>query len=334
MDGDDVSEVAFRVDRIYSSYAYGEYNIDNIGTEDYMFIVHTDSGPKIAVSLNPGTSNILDMPIHGFIEEDGYIHSLDFNQDGDWDDFLYFNEEYEIGQVTVPNHQLVELFYPISSKKAFFANYCYSGGLHDVFNGDNTGTYTSATDGTATYMVGYLEGCIKAIYKSGDKFTGDKEELTLADIHNAGYNKVKSHPSLGQFWSVISYCETGQDYICGPVTGYNGFSSTIVAYGDGRTVSAVQDKRKVLIPKEVTLFQNYPNPFNPTTTISFSLPKTDYVELDIFNISGERVMSLGRPYDVGQYQIVFDATKFSSGTYIYRLKVGDQIQTKKMILMK
>ena len=92
--------------------------------------------------------------------------------------------------------------------------------------------------------------------------------------------------------------------------------------------------------KEFTLFQNSPNPFNPTTLIVYNLPKTGDVELTIYNLLGQKVRTLvkGRQ-EASLHRVVWDGNnsngvKVSSGIYIYRLKAGDKIAVKKMILMK
>lgn len=83
------------------------------------------------------------------------------------------------------------------------------------------------------------------------------------------------------------------------------------------------------------LQQNYPNPFNPVTTISYQLPQASYVELTVYNISGQKVATLvSGKQNAGEYQIEFNADYLPSGTYIYRLKAGSLVQTKKMILLK
>lgn len=83
------------------------------------------------------------------------------------------------------------------------------------------------------------------------------------------------------------------------------------------------------------LRQNYPNPFNPATTISYTLGKTENVKLDVYNLLGEKVVTLvnGRK-SAGEHRVVFDAENFSSGLYFYTLTAGDFKQTRKMVLMK
>ena len=83
------------------------------------------------------------------------------------------------------------------------------------------------------------------------------------------------------------------------------------------------------------LFQNYPNPFNPSTVIKFALPQHSKVTLTVFNILGEKIVELAnQEMKAGYHQIEFDATTFASGVYLYRIKAGSFVETKKMVLMK
>jgi hypothetical protein len=89
------------------------------------------------------------------------------------------------------------------------------------------------------------------------------------------------------------------------------------------------------IPKRYMLYQNYPNPFNPGTTIEFDLPKTSEVSLKIFNILGEEVTTLvSDRLSTGSYSYDWDVGKLASGVYLYRLKAGDYVETRKMVLMR
>ncbi len=96
-----------------------------------------------------------------------------------------------------------------------------------------------------------------------------------------------------------------------------------------------QEDVKVEIPKSYALNQNYPNPFNPSTVITFSLPKSDNVKLQVFNLLGEKIVTLvNKNLSAGYYNIDFDASKFAAGTYIYSIKTSDFVESKKMILLK
>jgi len=97
-------------------------------------------------------------------------------------------------------------------------------------------------------------------------------------------------------------------------------------------------------PKGFRLLQNYPNPFNPTTTISYSLPATNGAEsfrggrtvsLQVFNSLGQKITTLvNRKQTPGFYSVQFDASGLSSGVYFYRLRYGEFVSVKKMVLLK
>ncbi|HRI46135.1 MAG TPA: FlgD immunoglobulin-like domain containing protein [Ignavibacteriaceae bacterium] len=118
-----------------------------------------------------------------------------------------------------------------------------------------------------------------------------------------------------------------------------GSETTIVASVDTFNITLIKNILvgvKDLVPAEFYVNQNYPNPFNPATTIKFGLPSEASVDLRIFNILGQQVAVLlnNQIMTAGHHNISFDASKLSTGTYIYRLSSGDNVVTKKMILMK
>lgn len=83
------------------------------------------------------------------------------------------------------------------------------------------------------------------------------------------------------------------------------------------------------------LHQNYPNPFNPSTEIKFGLLKSNHVTLRVYNAIGQMVATLVDEYKpAGDYKVVFDGSKYSSGIYIYKLQSGDFVESKKMLLIK
>jgi hypothetical protein len=96
------------------------------------------------------------------------------------------------------------------------------------------------------------------------------------------------------------------------------------------------DNRLVNNPASFILFQNYPNPFNPSTIISFVVPKEGKAILKIYDVTGNEVAELfNQKIDPGRYyQIEFDASNLASGIYLYKLSVGNEHISKKLILMK
>jgi len=83
------------------------------------------------------------------------------------------------------------------------------------------------------------------------------------------------------------------------------------------------------------LSQNYPNPFNPSTTIEFTVPKSGFYSLKVYNLAGQEIADLiSNNLSVGSHSIVFESDNLSSGIYIYKL-VGENVEiSKRMVLLK
>ncbi len=90
-----------------------------------------------------------------------------------------------------------------------------------------------------------------------------------------------------------------------------------------------------VLPTKYELNQNYPNPFNPMTTIKFSLPERGKVQLEIYNMIGERIAILiNKEMEAGYHSINFDASNLSSGVYFYRINTKNFNKVRKMLLVK
>ena len=89
------------------------------------------------------------------------------------------------------------------------------------------------------------------------------------------------------------------------------------------------------IPKKFALYQNYPNPFNPATQIKFDIPNNSFVSIYVYDILGRVVTKLvDGNLNAGSYKVDWNADRFSSGVYFYRLNAGNFQSIKKMILVK
>jgi hypothetical protein len=100
-------------------------------------------------------------------------------------------------------------------------------------------------------------------------------------------------------------------------------------------VTDIDESAGKTIPEKFALHQNYPNPFNPVTTIGFSIARTEHVNLTIFNVKGQEMMTLvDESMAPGSYKAQIDARTWPSGLYFYQLTAGGKQMVKRMILMK
>ena len=99
-------------------------------------------------------------------------------------------------------------------------------------------------------------------------------------------------------------------------------------------IVSVKDEDR-FIPDEHALLQNYPNPFNPSTKMKYSLPQSSNVVIKVFDILGNEIETLVDEEKLaGTYEITWYANNLPSGIYLYQLRTGDFVETKKMVLMK
>ncbi|MDR3668105.1 MAG: YCF48-related protein [Ignavibacteriaceae bacterium] len=159
---------------------------------------------------------------------------------------------------------------------------------------------------------GYIGSPDSVYYKTSDGgFTWQKDSLNgKYGVYAVGTNAAGS-----------IFFGTGNGYILGKInpTGVN---------ENGKTV-----------PGKYSLKQNYPNPFNPSTVIEYSIAElnggSSFVQLKVFNVLGKEIATLVNSYQpAGNYKVEFNANKLASGIYFYRLKAGNFIETRKLILMK
>lgn len=101
------------------------------------------------------------------------------------------------------------------------------------------------------------------------------------------------------------------------------------------TVTGVDEELVGLKPQTFELYSNYPNPFNPSTKIRYAISQSAFTTLKVYSMLGQEVATLiNEEKTPGVYEVNFDATNLSSGTYLYKLQAGNFTEIKKMILIK
>jgi alkaline phosphatase D len=123
----------------------------------------------------------------------------------------------------------------------------------------------------------------------------------------------------------------------GMITVYTNDSEnlTYTLTATGTAIEATSILEKTSGPHTYKLYQNYPNPFNSRTMINYELPITNDVELSIYNLIGQKVVTLvSEKQKAGFHSVEWDASGYASGIYYYVIKAGLFVQVKKMILLR
>ncbi|MEX0610375.1 MAG: T9SS type A sorting domain-containing protein [Balneolaceae bacterium] len=146
--------------------------------------------------------------------------------------------------------------------------------------------------------------------------------------HNNNIYSQNNHSAVGDFDD-----DGKNDLILLQSSEFNFIKDPIYIYNSDEF--SVDKEKEIIEMKDFRLNQNFPNPFNPTTKISYNLPTSGDVKLEVFDITGRLVSTLiSQSQIAGNYTLSFDASAFSSGIYIYRLKASGFVQTRKMTLIK
>ena len=192
----------------------------------------------------------------------------------------------------------------------------------------STGTYASQILGFKTevvndsvkiswYAANENEGTTYSIYRSADESAKDNEWNIAGSVKK---NK-KTDTNYYEFYDLPDI---------------NGSVYYRIAQKNDKTPAHYSGVEKVDYFRDVesiVLGQNFPNPFSTATTISFYLPEEEKISFDVFNSSIETVKKIEDvDYPAGKNEIAFNAGKLPPGIYFYRLKVGDFVDVKKMII--
>jgi len=169
--------------------------------------------------------------------------------------------------------------------------------------------------------------------------TVSANRIARFNLNTNTWNALGSNNGNGVNNNVYAIAASGTDvYVGGSFIQANAGGTGAVAanyiarWNNGATsVEQIGDD----IPTTYLLSQNYPNPFNPSTTISFSIPTSEFVTLKVYDMLGREVATLvNENLSAGSYSYNFDASNLTSGVYLYKLQAGKYSETKKMILMK
>ncbi|MCP4631565.1 MAG: T9SS type A sorting domain-containing protein [candidate division Zixibacteria bacterium] len=204
-----------------------------------------------------------------------------------------------------------------------------------------TGTLTNPTDNTVytdVWLVvhdsnateyGPLESWADIVLPADS--TRSWSSVSLWVPNNAVPGDYDLFARTGYYNTLLVVDETSFPFTIVDCPGRNGPNTGWAAYGWGNDTPPIQNP----IPTKFSLNFNYPNPFNATTNISFDVAESGRINLNIYNLAGQKVETLvDGVLNAGQHSITWDASKYSSGIYFYKLNAGGKAYTKRMTLLK
>jgi hypothetical protein len=148
------------------------------------------------------------------------------------------------------------------------------------------------------------------------------------------YTPDPSFPNIVATAEAYHYCKIELDDNMLYFSVYDDGGTRIDTFSIEKNTNALTRESSIR-PAEYTLKQNYPNPFNPETIIEFSILKSDYVTLKVFNALGEEISTLVESQlTPGHYKYSWNGNGYPSGVYFYQLKAGRLAQVKKMMLLR
>jgi hypothetical protein len=207
--------------------------------------------------------------------------------------------------------------------------------INGRIGGDSTTAFTKSASPIALAAAPKLMLNLMRWYRAPNG--GNKTKNTPSSLWNRALHDIDRH-RIAYYTDTLnaSYSTSIAAYSGGtggyPVGDLNWFPARKTAWlADPVSGAEVE----VSVPTEFSLAQNYPNPFNPATRIAFTLPSQLDLTLEVFDVLGRKVATLAKGvYPAGMHEVDFDASRLTSGLYVYRLSGGSLSVTRKMMLVK
>ncbi len=196
----------------------------------------------------------------------------------------------------------------------------------NIYAGTGSGVYYSTDRGTTWTHSSLNNELVYALAVDGSSVFAGTELHGIYISDNGGISWIQRNEGLGNI--TIHSLRVVNNFIFAGASA-NGVYRRQIGDLVGLSSSSSQ------IPNEISLSQNFPNPFNPTTTIKFGLNKQGAVNISIYDVTGKRVEELlNDEMKAGTYEVNWNASNYSSGTYFYTITAEDFRETKKMLLIK
>jgi hypothetical protein len=325
---------------------------------DYMFAFNNgggttcwfDAGKHVGSSIGhfQGSSNLIGTPSTND-KDTGYVftlNSITFAFDNAGTANMGLEMRIPFSEIGATSAMDIEVFAFIVSSSAWFSDITVPGNKSgdpgfDADWGSYSGTPYHSTPPSPLPI--QLASFVGSFVGNG---TAKLEWETISEVNNYGFNVQRLNEASKNF-ETIGFVEgkgttlESQSYEYIDVQAGTSYRLEQID-NDGLTTyygpimlnpNNVGDES---VPAVFALNQNYPNPFNPSTTISFSLANSGNTTLKIYNVLGNEVATLfnGNAEAGKLYNVKFDATKLSTGMYIYKLQNGTSVKVRKLTLVK
>ena len=212
----------------------------------------------------------------------------------------------------------------------FFQNY-----LHTRWIGESSRLLFEGSEGSFTegMLIGATGG-------DGANNQGNEVDLLAPDSHPASHAIFENTDgavatATNGDYNVV-YLGFGFEAITAHLSRLTSRDTLMTAIMDWfETIVSVDDEKGIVTPLAFRLEQNYPNPFNPLTEINYSIDKAGQTKLVIYNLLGQKVVTLVDRFKLpGRFRVQWDASKFASGVYFYKLTTGENTKVRKMLFLK
>jgi len=240
------------------------------------------------------------------------------------DDEIYFGHRYGLEASYNNGNNWTEIL------QANYIKKIYVDKKHNIFAASNDGLLRSSNNGISwdTVSTKFITPYVSAI-------TGNSTNQLYCTVQGSGLYAYYASYDDGINWLDITEDMTSPG-LCLAIDSkgylYTGAEHRGVFKSNKITTKVKSNSSS---PLNYSLLQNYPNPFNPTTVISYQIKRQGFVTLKIFDVLGKEIATLvNEEKPAGKYEVDFSDHGLASGVYIYRMKVNDFIESKKMLLLR
>lgn len=300
---------------------------------------------NLDLSLDGKAQQLIEIPTNGPIFDasleltDGTRKGIDqlYYADGTWSynaPSVVKNVAFEVAPQTA--------FVPISDSYLVERNVSFAGALSEALpSGQYLNVFrTIRAGGAATDMTAYNAIQFVASGRGKIEFVAEKAGLAGNQQYRTVFDLNADYPKT----YTIRYAQlsngTGTPFVADDLRWLSFYFLPAAGTSYPQNLSIELKDVKFIanatpLPDAFVLHANYPNPFNPTTTIEFTVPKTADVKIAVYDILGRELSVLTNAnYRPGVHTVVFDAGKYPSGVYVYRMYVGDSVVSRRMVIAK